>query len=319
VLQIRNSGNVESRIWDKLNEKIEQISLALRASMSNPDDLMELVLGMTSPAVFQDLFANAPKYDGEKLSDFFDSATASFGREDVLEVVRSIAGNVQRFDFGQSSSLIPRVDLPDLKPFFEIALILNGRRHQEDDSGFSFKTPERWLTSPAQRSSYSGIVFDRRAAKKNGLDKIFGVGHKTFDIAVNEARAREDMLASLPSELLDQPMLVFRIRDKITSEQNVTHPPIVVGYRPPANGKAEIALKDWELLKVLNSLPYRKEVFREQSPSASNKDKVASWIDAGRASLLIRARELAPEFRIPDIELIGMLLPQQQSSEGAGN
>ena len=45
------------------------------------------------------------------------------------------------FDFGSSSKLIPRVDLPDLKPFFETALTLHGRRAQEDATGLSFRTP----------------------------------------------------------------------------------------------------------------------------------------------------------------------------------
>ncbi len=50
---------VESRIWEKLNAKIEQITRALGRVMAHPEDLLQLVLGMSSPAVFREIFADA--------------------------------------------------------------------------------------------------------------------------------------------------------------------------------------------------------------------------------------------------------------------
>lgn len=309
VLQMRNPDNIESLIWDKLNQKIEQISLAFRASMSEPDDLMELVLGMTSPTLFHNLFADAPKYEGERLSNFFNSATASFGSEDVLKVVQSIAGNVKRFDFGSSSNIMPRVDLPDLKPFFETSLILNGRRPQEDTAGLTFKTPAQWLISPVCRPSYSGIIFDRNIAKKGNVDKLFGVGHKIFDIAISEARKREDIVASLPMALLEAPILAFGIEDRVTSGGTGNHPRVIIGYRPANGNEPEEILKDWELLLFLNKLPLRKEAFREQNQPGVNKDSVIQLIKLGRSYISNNITKLTPEFRIPEIEFIGMLLP----------
>ena len=70
VLQMRNPDNIESLIWDKLNEKIEQISLAFRASMADPDDLMQLVLGMTSPNMFNNLLQELQSIQGKDCQIF---------------------------------------------------------------------------------------------------------------------------------------------------------------------------------------------------------------------------------------------------------
>ena len=46
VVTLRNPDTVESRIWDKLNEKLKRIMLALGNAMEEPEDLLQLVLGM---------------------------------------------------------------------------------------------------------------------------------------------------------------------------------------------------------------------------------------------------------------------------------
>ena len=42
VFTLRNPSTVESRIWDKLNAKIEQIMLVLGEVMDEPEDLWSL-------------------------------------------------------------------------------------------------------------------------------------------------------------------------------------------------------------------------------------------------------------------------------------
>ena len=42
-------------------------------------------------------------------------------------------GDVRKFDFQQVSPRLPRVDLPDLRTFFEASLSLNGRQVTEAD------------------------------------------------------------------------------------------------------------------------------------------------------------------------------------------
>jgi hypothetical protein len=55
VITLGNPETVESRIWDKLNAKIENIMAALGRAMDEPEDLMRLVLGMASPSLFREL------------------------------------------------------------------------------------------------------------------------------------------------------------------------------------------------------------------------------------------------------------------------
>ena len=66
VITLRNPATVESRIWDKLNNKIQNIMLALGHAMDEPEDLMQLVLGMTAPSLFLNLFAEASEVPTEQ-------------------------------------------------------------------------------------------------------------------------------------------------------------------------------------------------------------------------------------------------------------
>ena len=78
VMTLRNPQTVESRIWDKLNEKIDNIMLALKHVMADPDDLFQLVLGMTSPSLFTETFTEAQNVPKESLSDWFDEKKREF-------------------------------------------------------------------------------------------------------------------------------------------------------------------------------------------------------------------------------------------------
>ncbi len=161
VFTLRNPSTVESRIWDKLNAKIEQIMLALGEVMDEPEDLLELVLGMTSPKVFRDIFADAPDVSSESLTSWFDRQAATLGGRDMIDAVRDLVGHCARFDFQEMSERIPKVDLPALRPFFLAMLALNNRRAQDSAAGLTFKTPDNWTTLPAARTSYSDMVFSR--------------------------------------------------------------------------------------------------------------------------------------------------------------
>ena len=101
VVSLRNPDTIESRIWDILNSKINNITLALHRVMDEPEDLFQLVLGMTSPAIFRDLFSGASDIPEDSLSDWFDETTASFGGHDVIDAVRDLVGNCDKFDFQQ--------------------------------------------------------------------------------------------------------------------------------------------------------------------------------------------------------------------------
>ena len=104
VFTLRNPSTVESRIWEKLNTKIDSIMRSLGRAMDEPEDLLQLVLGMANPTLFRELFAESPDVPPEALSKWFDDKTAQFGGRDALDTVRSLIGNFAAFDFQDVSS-----------------------------------------------------------------------------------------------------------------------------------------------------------------------------------------------------------------------
>lgn len=151
VVSMRNPQTVESRDWEKLTTKLPKITAALSNVMADPEDLQQLVLGMTSPMLINELFIEAVSVSPEKFDDWFDQRTAQFGRHDALDTVRDLVGHAARFDFQEMSAKLPRVDLPAFKPFFVSMVKLNGRDVENAEHGIAFKTPEPGLHSPRIR------------------------------------------------------------------------------------------------------------------------------------------------------------------------
>ena len=218
VVAFRNPDTVESRIWEKLNEKIVRIQQALAGSMDEPEDLFQLVLGMTSPDLFTSLFADAGRVPKESLSDWFDERTARFGGEDVLSVVNALVGNASKFDFKTVAPQIPRLDLPDLEPFFRTVLSLNKRRVSKSERGLSFITPDAWRDSIAVKERYEDVAFDRHARDRKG-DRVIGVGHVAFDRALRQSIELDARHAVVPSVALGHPVLLFKARNRVTTDQ----------------------------------------------------------------------------------------------------
>ena len=77
VIVLRNPETVEGRIWEILQGKMNQIMLALGHAMDEPEDLLQLVLGMTSPGLWRELFVEARQVPRESLAQWFDHRTAS--------------------------------------------------------------------------------------------------------------------------------------------------------------------------------------------------------------------------------------------------
>jgi len=122
VFQFRNPDTVEAKILRLLEEKLASITTALSEVMEDPEDMLQLVLGMSSPGLFDKFFAEAPESEDEKLKNWFDKEAGTFGGQDVIETVKQIVGSVHKFEFAQVSDRLPRVDLQDLLQFFDSSL-----------------------------------------------------------------------------------------------------------------------------------------------------------------------------------------------------
>ena len=314
VVTVRNPDTVESLIWDLLDEKLARIDLAFRSAMDDPEDIRELVIGMTSPRLFTKVFADAdPTLRGKRLNDWFDRETATFGGEDAVNTVRNLVGHVECFDFGAVADQIPRVDLPDLVPFFKAILAVRGRRpEQVEDFRLRFRPPEEWKDdfSIGVVDRYD-LLFAREPRPKSGED-VAGVGLRVFDRAVRDA---VELTGAFGTNLdLDEPIFVFTVRDRITRSDGHIRA-VVVAARPCGDGEWTL-IRDWELIQCLNPLADkpRSQVFTDARPAFAVGDLMA---DARRyVESQISALEFP--FALPTVENLACLVPGEAPTHRAG-
>lgn len=311
VLILRNPDTVEARIWDILNEKIGNIMTAVGSVMEDPEDLMQLVLGMTSPSLFDELYSESQFVKRESLKEWFDQKTAQFGGQDAVDLVRSLVGNAQKFDFQQASRQIPKVDLPALKPFFTFSLQWNKRQVRQDEDGISFKTPEDWVKARGVLPQYSGGHFDRMKTGKRDMNVVIGVGHRALDAALEQALNLSSSVAVLPNKLLEFPLLIFKIEDRITGQSGQIQR-VVVGIE--IKGAQTTLMRDWELLEALNNLCDKPAtVLKLPVYTEIPLDNYNDLISNSLKFIEKEVTQLQLPFQIPNVELLGILLPTKLS------
>ena len=300
VITLRNPATVESRIWGKLNEKIASIMRAMGSAMDEPEDLLQLVLGMTSPTLFTDLFANAGAISQDRLDNWFNTKTKTFGGKDAIDTVKALIGNCARFDY-QDLQKIPPKDLQDLQPFFEAMLALNKRRILREDSGIAFKTPDEWLKNPGIRQRYEGLLFERNLKGKDAALRVVGVGHKVFDQAIMQAVDFDACFTAVPG--LNDAVSVYKVYDRITSQDgNIRQ--IIVGV---CDEKDEL-LHDWQLIDLLNGILKNKKSDTNNTVDYDQERMLRFIVDA-EAVIKTRLDELHTPFNMPEIKLMSLFLP----------
>ena len=313
VVTVRNPDTVESRIWDLLDEKLARINLAFQSAMDDPEDIRQLVIGMASPSMFTRMFADAdPTLSGQTLDEWFDKETATFGGNDAVNTVRNLVGHVARFDFGAVSDQIPRVDLPDLVPFFKAVLAVRGRRpDQAEDLHLRFRPPEEWKDdfSIGVVDRYD-LLFAREPQPKAGED-VAGVGLRVVDRAVRDAAELTGAFGTIRS--LDAPLLVFKVRDRVTGSDGPVRA-VVVAARSGGDGTWTL-VRDWELMQRLNPL--------------ADKPRSLAFADAypvyDAANLMADARQYVESqldvldfpFALPAVESLACLVPGEAETHGA--
>lgn len=308
VVTVRNPDTVESRIWECLDQKLDRITLAFQGAMDDPEDMRQLVIGMASPRMFTKVFADAnPRLSGQRLEEWFNTKTATFGGKDAVGAVRSLFGNVARFDFGEVADQIPRVDLPDLVPFFKSVFAMLGKRpHQIDDLRLSFKTPQEWTDDFTIAERYD-LLFAREPRPLEGED-IAGVGLRVVDRALRTAVEAPDALAAMGE--LAGPLVVFALRDRITGKGGAVRK-VVVALQQCDRSEWEL-IRDWELLKLLNAAADkpRSAVFDVKPRQGLDATKV---LEDARRALDASLTALDLPFRLPAVERLALLLPGVQA------
>ena len=312
VVTVRNPDTVESRIWDLLDEKLERINLAFKGAMDDPEDIRQLVIGMASPGMFTKVFSDADSAANDQtLDDWFDAKTATFGSKDAVHTVRNLIGHVARFDFGTVADQIPRVDLPDLVPFFKAILALRGRRpDQADNLRLRFRPAHEWkddfLISAVERYD---LFFAREPKPREGED-VAGVGLRVVDRAVRDAVELTESFATIRG--LDAPIFVFSVRDRITGSDGSIRT-VVVAAQSGADGAWNL-IRDWELIRHLNPLADkpRSTVFTDSDPAYNVSDLVAS----AQRYVVSQIGALDVPFALPTVESLACLVPGQVPTHG---
>lgn len=326
VLMLHNPDTVESRIWNLLNEKLERITAALGQVMDVPEDMTQLVLGMASPGAFGELFSEAIRHRHDSrgnLESWFDQKTASVGGRDVVSAVREMIGNASKFDFAQVSALIPQVDLSDLRPFVENALVLSGRRpsRTEDGHALSFRTPDDWRKGqPGIRVEYDYVAFDRGATLPD-KGRLLGVGDPLLDTALTKMGERDVALALIPEALLPRPLFVFRVFSRETLDVGGPQP-LYVGVETGRDAAEDRILSDGETLQRLNHLSVIRSSTKATDPTAPSgegesrvsllhraQERIASALSVGRS-------EVPHRFRTPGFEPFAVFWPDASETKG---
>uniref|UniRef100_B8HYW4 Helicase domain protein n=1 Tax=Cyanothece sp. (strain PCC 7425 / ATCC 29141) TaxID=395961 RepID=B8HYW4_CYAP4 len=310
VVTLRNPDTIEATIWERLEEKMQRIQLALSGVMEESEDLFPIVLGMTSPSVWTELFSEAPTVPRETLNSWFDGKTARFGGQDALQTVRDLVGHCASFDYRELAGQLLEVDLPALRPFFTGMLMHNHRQARFTEDGLSFRTPEGW-SGIGIKPNYSGLVFDRNFRGADAEQRILGIGHPLLDRALEQARSLEETAALLPSELLPYPLVLLSITDRVT-ENSGSIRSIIVGVEFK---HMPILRHDYEVLDLLNRLT--KPILRRiesggniEIPSA----KLTNWLLKAEQFVVDNSTDMDLPFRVPNIKALALLCPDRNES-----
>ena len=312
VVTVRNPETVESRIWDLLDEKLARINLAFQGAMDDPEDIRQLVIGMASPGLFTKVFADAdPTVGKQTLDDWFDTETATFGGEDAVHTVQSLVGHVARFDFGAVAGQIPRVDLPDLVPFFKSVLAVRGRRpDQAEELRLRFRPPEEWKDDFLIAAVDRYDLLFAREPQPNEDEDIAGVGLRVVDRAVRDAAELTETFGAIRG--LDAPIFVFSVRDRITRSDGPIRAVVVAAQSAP-DGTWKL-IRDWELVQRLNPLADkpRSLVFSDTRPAHVDSDLLAS----ARQYVESQIDALELPFTLPAVESLACLAPGEAPTLG---
>lgn len=306
---LRNPTTVEARIWALLERKLGRIQAALSASMDEAEDIAQLVIGMQGGRFFDEIFSDATavvRQPGERLDDWFDQQSGTFGGRDALDTVRAMFGNVARYDFGSVGGIIPRLDLPALEYFFRNSMQLAERRVTRGSDGLSVATPESWKRSIDIKPRYDGLVFDRDLAEGERMTRLLGVGHPLLDRALEDAASQPMLMGRVHG--LACPIVIAAVEDEITGTGSTVHRVMVAAESagPTTLG----SLFDWQALLRLNDL---RPVDEEQVPLPPGERRAVHAIVSGLPQVV---RKLQLPFRRAKATPLLCLLPESPRAGG---
>ena len=250
VVTLRNPDTVETMLWDKLEHKIDNIQQAFSAGMDDPEDMMQLVLGMQSSKYYSNVFSEGALQKKGNFNSWFDASTQSFGNLDAINTVKNLVGNAAKFNLAGLKD-VPKVDLPDLLPFFRRVLKLKGRQLMDTgNDSWGFITPEDWSKEYGSLSRYKGLIFRRKLNPAENPKSICGAGFKMFDKCLEYADKLSESACAISGS---KSYFIYKVYDMKTDNNTRINSDYIVISSDSKTGEIKQLELD-EALKQINCL-----------------------------------------------------------------
>lgn len=250
VVTLRNPDTVESKIWEKLELKIMNITKAFSAGMSDPDDMMMLVLGMQDDKFYNDLYSEG--FSGAKkgnVSSWFDSKDKTFGGERAISLISNMVGTAAKFNLAGLPD-VPKCDLQDLQNFFKRAITLQGKRLTIKDDTYSFITPTEWFNEYGILPKYENLIFRRKPRYGESPRNICGVGHIAFNKCMDFADRLPSATCCIKGSVS---YFIYKVSNQKTySNDRINKDLIFLSFDSKTNVVTEIRLDD--ALNIVNTI-----------------------------------------------------------------
>lgn len=303
VVTVMNPDTVESKIWNILDEKTTRIMQAHSSVMSDPEDFKWLILGMQDESFYNNLQMESRNVTKENFSDWFDTKAKTFSGNEVISTVKNLVGHSEKFNYNQVSNILPRFDLPNLRPFFDSMLEINKRRITRNGDYFEFLTPEKWMNNIGMQKKYTNVTYSR----KGRLDStIIGVGNRFFDESIKQALDFECFISVVNSDVIKNVLLIVKVFDKVTIlDKQVTYKIFGLDYDKVRQDFS--ILNDNEVFSLLNTIISNKNILKNDSEPVL-KEEILSIKEDGFKYFSKVVSELNLSFKYPDFTLVGVLV-----------
>ena len=244
VVSVRNPENIESKIWGYLEEKIDQIQKMLSESMEDPDDMMQIVLGMQSSQFFTEVMEKTDFDDAKQSVDsWFDKTTGRFGGESAVSTAQKLGLSANKFNLSGLDD-IPKIDLPDLVSFMKRALDVRGKRlmYDEDCDTYKFNLPSEWK-AVGLRNVVENAIFRRQLKSGETQQNIIGVGTKVVSQALNDVAQFKNAVVHISG---DNSYFAYSVIESLSADNVATNPQFfVINYNAKDQSVEEMAIDDF--------------------------------------------------------------------------
>ena len=153
---------------------------------------------------------------------------------------------------------------------------------------------------------YDGLVFNRDHKQAKSAEKVIGVGHRIFDLALKQASSLIASLCLLPQ--LEKPLIIFAIFDRITGiESNIGK--TIAGVCWGSNLDDSEILFDWQVLDILNHQNNLQKLESSQFKNNVTSETLTNCLENSNRLLKKNLEQFKLPYKMPEIEVLAVCWP----------